>query len=223
MRSKEVIAEVVRGNANISSICLHKFSFDGDIQSRVGEFSSLEKEALGRAIELKFQKGIRFWDAFFDVCVNEGLPSERALQWGLHHNENRDFVRVGRERIVSGIESLSGDYALCSRIEAFDGRDLHIPLLDFKAKVSLQNSSLIAKVVKVLGLRGYVLSSGNSYHFIGRDLIGTDELVALLAKFILLHPISDKAWAAHQIIERCASLRVTKKRGLEPEFLGMVE
>jgi hypothetical protein len=44
--------------------------------------------------------------------------------------------------------------------------------------------------------RGYIVSSGQSYHFYGSDLLRTDQLVTMFAKALLYAPIVDRAWAA---------------------------
>lgn len=59
--------------------------------------------------------------------------------------------------------------------------------------------------------KGAIINSGNSYHFIGCDLVNEAELVDFLAKGLLYGPITDTRWIAHQIIERSCTLRVGKK------------
>lgn len=63
---------------------------------------------------------------------------------------------------------------------------------------------------------------GKSYHFISRTLSTKSELIEILAKFILLHPISDKSWAAHQIIEDSASLRISENMMYSPTFVQYI-
>jgi hypothetical protein len=96
---------------------------------------------------------------------------------------------------------------------------MHIPMLDFDLTSAPKNLGIIENILRVLKQRGMILNSGKSYHFIGYNLISENELLDLLAKFILVHPISDKAWTAHQIIERSASLRISKKYGSLPSYI----
>jgi hypothetical protein len=99
--------------------------------------------------------------------------------------------------------------AASSRVECAGKEDMHIPMLDFHCDVSAANDRRVRFITIALGLHGYIVHSGRSYHVYGSKLIATEELVTLLSSALLFSPIIDRAWIAHQIIERACGLRIS--------------
>ncbi len=58
---------------------------------------------------------------------------------------------------------------------------------------------------------GFLLQSGESYHFYGKGLLDDRALVRFLGQALLLAPVIDRAWIAHQLIEGASALRISKK------------
>ena len=79
--------------------------------------------------------------------------------------------------------------AASSRVELAGKEDMHIPMLDFHCKVSVENDRRVRFIASALGIHGYIVHSGQSYHFYGSALIATNELVTLISNALLFSPI----------------------------------
>jgi hypothetical protein len=223
MKSVDAIEELLRVNPNVSALRFFPFSTKTKLQERRPDLGAMESALVQRVLARKSQERIRFWDALLETLMNEGLSSTALLGEVFYHQANRDYLFVDRAQLRDFLSSRDDQcLALNSKVIMADGSSSHVPLLDFKIDSQLENCQLAEDCIVVLGLRGSLLDSGRSYHFIGSDLVTENEMLDLLAKFTLLHPISDKAWAAHQLIERSASLRVTAKGGQCPVIVRRI-
>jgi hypothetical protein len=155
------------------------------------------------------------------IFAEEGVVHEKILSEALYHQANSHYEYINRNQLDEFLKtSRETPLAINSKLIMNDGTSKHIPLLDFKlSSNNKSHDNLVKACICILGLKGYILNSGRSYHFIGSQLVCESELLDLLAKFALLSPISDKAWVSHQIIERSASLRITVKNGKEPYLI----
>jgi len=99
-----------------------------------------------------------------------------------------------------------------SAVALSSGPSMHIPLIDFHCPFGRENEELSACASKLLDPKGgYLLSSGQSYHFYGKSLLNEDELPAFLGRALLLSPIVDRSWVAHQLIEGACGLRISAR------------
>ena len=103
-----------------------------------------------------------------------------------------------------GILVVSSDVKLLSRERA------HIPMVDFRCPATGKNRELAIRACSLIDQAGgYLLESGHSYHFYGKSLLKPDEFLAFLGRILLLSPIVDRAWIAHQLIEGACGLRIS--------------
>lgn len=217
MNSCDVLNKVIKENPQINSVRFFSFLTSTKLQDRynieASEFSSLIDEA----IKLKRKLDVRFWHALLSLFSKSSQVDEKLVSHALYHQANSKYQYID---VVDAfnfcMHESGGSSALNSKVIMSDGGTRHIPLLDFKVKSQESNLCVVVAAVKALKLRGYILDSGKSYHFIGLDLVSESELIDILAKFCLLAPVSDSAWASHQIIERSASLRVSPRNGIHP-------
>lgn len=223
MNSTDVIRKIVSENPDIKALRFFCFSTFTKLQDRLQETDPAKSVLIAKAQEKKKSDGIRFWNALLSIFVEQRVFNEALLAEVFYHQPNRDFVYVDMTCLEDFLASRKvTPQAVNSKVLMIDGSSRHIPLLDFKVPSKQGHDRLVIDCVRVMGLRGYVLDSGRSYHFIGTTLISESELFDCLAKFVLLDPISDKAWAAHQLIERSASLRVSEVEGSAPTVIGKV-
>lgn len=223
MFSSDVIIELVRDNSSIKACRFFSFSTSTKLQDRFQQIDTLKSDLITKAQELKKKDGKRFWCALLSIFVQEKIHDKELLSEVFYHQANRDFEYVDRNGLDEFLaRAKTSPYAINSKVLMIDGSSRHIPLLDFKVPSKQGHDKLVADCIKSMGLSGYMLDSGKSYHFIGNNLVSESELINLLAKFVLLDPISDKAWAAHQIIERSASLRVNEVRESIPTVVCRV-
>ncbi|MBY8023456.1 hypothetical protein KW469_00110 [Vibrio fluvialis] len=214
---------LLKNNPNINVFRLFTFSFSNKVQDRIVDLSLCEKNIIEKSITYKNNNSTSFWEAFFTTSVKEKKLEQRIVKQAIHHNKNNEYIHVLSQDLLSFIQNNNYDnLAINSKVELECGSSKHIPMLDFKISTAPSNLKLVESVLSALGCEGAILDSGKSYHFVGSNLISQSELIELLAKFILFHPIADKAWAAHQIIEGSASLRVSNKYGKKPEIISYI-
>jgi hypothetical protein len=221
--SQDAIAFVLAQNASVQTLRFFKFSTRTKLQQRRREFDSGDAATIERALKRKAKEGLRFWEALLSDLVKEERSSRSLLSEVFYHQANRDYQYVERAAYGQFASGISTDgIALNSKVLINDGSSRHMALLDFKMPSKIANHKLAEDCVRALGLRGFLIDSGRSYHFMGIDLVTESALLDLLSKFALLHPISDMAWAAHQLLERSASLRVSERSGKAPSIIRRV-
>jgi hypothetical protein len=220
MNSEDVVQHIVASNRNIAALRFFEFTNKTKLQDRLTRMTAADREIVDRALHRKRQSHAGFWEALLCEMLETGSSSRTLITAIFFHQANRDYQIASRDEFRQWLSAhRSKLIALNSRVLMEDGNYLHIPLLDFKIAAGQQAHGLVGDCILSMGLRGYLLASGRSYHFMGVDPVTEQELLDMLAAFTLLHPISDKAWAAHQLIERSASLRVTAKGGVEPQVI----
>ncbi|WP_297480165.1 hypothetical protein [uncultured Photobacterium sp.] len=211
---------ICKKNPNINILRVFDFSFSNKFQEINEELTVDEFEAVKNCIKYKNKYDMSFWESLFILMKEGQTVSKRMLNHSIFHNENNKYINIKRDDFFDYIKTdIDGNVALNSKVVLKDGTVMHIPMLDFKIPSNKSNLDIVHNVIEMFNLDGLILNSGKSFHFIGFDLITENDLINLLSKFILLHPISDKAWAAHQIIERSASLRISKKYGKYPYLM----
>ena len=96
----------------------------------------------------------------------------------------------------------------------------HLLLLDFHITVSEENGRLCNAILAELNLSGNLFDSGKSYHFISDTLFKEEEFLNVLYNCLLFAPIIDRAWIAHQLIEKSCCLRISKKYNRFPILIN---
>lgn len=117
----------------------------------------------------------------------------------------------------------SWDLTLCSKVKMKDNSIRHIPQIDFWCPISSKNKNLIkTKLIEVLKITpGFLLNSGNSYHFIGTKLLSEKQWQYLLGLCLLTtepfkKSIIDVRWLGHQLMAGWSCLRIRASK-LKPE------
>lgn len=222
MKSWEIINRILDSNNFIFQAKVFKYSTATKIQDRV-HLTPEQLHWFQLGIERKAQTNSRFWDSLLTEFIKHKNFDELLLKESLYHQSNSNTFEFDKKEFINFINEANGEnVAFNSRVVLHNGDSKHIPLLDFKIRSDIDNHKIVISAIEALGLKGYLFDSGASYHFIGNELVEEVELIKILAKFVLLDPISDKAWAAHQIIERSASLRITAKGGNFPTLITEV-
>lgn len=223
MRNVKCYLEIINRNPKIDVLRIFRFSSNNKVQDRERNSSNRNMGIINRALYEKERKGSSFWESLFSLAEGGEVLDKCFMKNALFHNKNETYTHLTKVDFLNFISSdIHEDVAINSKVILSDGSERHIPMLDFKIKSNNQNLKVVKDVLHILGLKGYIFDSGKSYHFVGYNLITESELLDLLAYFILLQPISDKAWATHQILERSASLRLSKKYGQYPELIECI-
>jgi hypothetical protein len=171
-------------------------------------------------LEIRAKLGLPFWDAVLAATFGRGRPGFPVLEQALFHNSSpHRRVRVQSSRwSASHVGPILIDASrnrmvvLSSLVRLENGERKHIPFVDFHCPVSAANEDLCGHAASLLDPDGgYLLESGESYHFYGKSLLSEVNLYVFLGRVLLLCPIADRAWVAHQLIEGACGLRISAK------------
>jgi len=223
MNTLEVLSELLKNNPCISALTFCQYPRQKLLQERLS-LDQTEKYQFESAIKVRDSLHLPFWDAMMLTYFNIKNPSTQILKSAIAHNGNcntfttRDISRV--RTLIESDQSVS--FSFNSKVIFDDDSCRHVFLLDFHIPPSGENLRIVSDVLAVLTLHGYILESGESYHFIGRDFFSLEDVISLLAKSLLFSPIVDRAWIAHQLLERSCSLRVCRKHNIIPFVVGEV-
>ena len=219
MNSLEVIFEVLRGAPLIDYLSFHTFPEMKPVQESEPDWNEEERHMFVRALEFK-KMGMSFWDGIMLSTFNNPGYSERLLHQALRHNTHPLLTFVAKDNLSVWLEDHTRSIdtiALCSKVIMASGEELHLPLIDFHIPFFETNVRVVVSVCSMLGLYdGWILNSGESYHFIGAKPMCYTDLEQLLCKALMYTPIIDKAWISHQLREHSCSLRIGRKRGVYP-------
>ncbi len=171
------------------------------------------KPVFEKALKIRAQTHLPFWDSFNVSVFDTDLKDFDFLNEIKFHNTPKFTYIIQKEAVKDFLlEQKEQDYlTICSKVILSDGSINHIPLLDFHIPVNEKNEIICEAVIRTLGLKGFLLNSGKSYHFYGMNLIEETSLIDMLSHSLLFAPIIDRSWIAHQLIEKKCSLRISKK------------
>jgi len=175
-----------------------------------------ENTLINNALKLRANSCIPFWDALFSVCLTSGRFTDSLLAAALFHNGQGSMTEHVREAVESGIlESLTVgnqlNVALGSKVVLRENRETHLGLLDFHCEISDANTKIVHKICRELMPSGFlVLDSGDSYHACASALQSPPERIAMLGKALLVSPIIDAQYIAHQLQQDSSSIRISR-------------
>jgi hypothetical protein len=228
MDASAVIAEIVSRHPEIARIRIFVAHPAPLVQERL-HLSSDELSLTDAAMNLKEKYNLPFWDGILLSCFRAQQPPLRLLREAAHHNESSERTTVVERKAltVEYLQSLTQGFtnnrmlAVSSRVELFDGSQQHLPMLDFHCPASPETLRLSVAVARELGVGdGFMLESGDSFHFYGSSLIADNDLMKFLGRALLYAPIIDRAWVAHQIIESTCALRISARSNSDgPPFV----
>lgn len=224
MNTLDVLREIITNNKEIESYLFYYFPKQKLLQDEI-TFNKIEDIQFNEAIAIRNKYNLPFWDSIMLTYFNREETSDKILKCALRHNELKDGLWTNN--IDSIFNKLISDnninIAFNSKVKLKSRVYKHIPLLDFHIPISKTNQSIVNKVIRLLGFsKGYILESGESYHFIGTELLDDNELISFLSKALLFAPIIDRAWIAHQLLEKASSLRISYKHNTLPKLIHKI-
>ena len=226
MNTIDVLYAIGKQYKQIHFFLLHEFPEQQLIQQTITNWSLEEEEIFNYALHMKKQYHLLFWDGIMLGSINNTSYSPRFLKAALRHNDIKKFILIKIEEILVKHQTLINNYpriAVCSKVIMKDYSIQHIPMIDFHLPISNKNLLIIKDYCHILGLEhGFILNSGESYHFIGNELMSWNSLYKLLTQSLLLSPIVDKSWISHQLIEKSCSLRINKKHNIYPQVIAQI-
>lgn len=220
MNTIELLKSIIDWNPEIDYLTIHKFSYSQLIQDEITNWGKSEDMMFEYAIRLKSQYHLPFWSGIMLSTFDNKDFSKKVLTAALHHNPIKELSYIKSSDIP---DSFDNSIAICSMVLLKDGSEMHIPMIDFHIPPSSENLNVVKSVCKIMDLcPGWILNSGESYHFIGRKIATWDSIYEILAKSLLFNPIVDIAWVSHQLREKSCSLRVGEKKGRVPVVECMI-
>jgi hypothetical protein len=224
-----LLPTVLEGLAEGAECELAEFEVAGRMQRRV---SSVEvKELVATALERRRSTHAPFWNEVLALlqqraAQRDGLDEQATrlevldlasyhldLSTAAEHHRFRGNEVSARNALETATARLRPGRILALRSLCAGGParpDRHLQMLDFRVPVDDASQRIVESAVQAMGLHGWVLSSGRSYHFLGaHTLASSQELMAFLGRALLLAPVVDGRWIAHQLIEGQCALRVS--------------
>ena len=222
LNSIDVLNKYLENDTSIDNIHIMEFKSYKLIQERIDLNGELN-ETFNSALYFREKYNLPFWDGFNLNLFGKKLSDFDFLDNILFHNSSIKIENIKREDFSTILNSNFKEYtAFCSLVYV-NNLPKHIPVLDFHIPVSLNNKIICENVLRHLGLKGYLLDSGKSYHFIGNITIDDSSLKNLLYKALLLTPIIDRAWISHQLIQGYCCVRISKKYDRLPQVVSIIE
>lgn len=225
MTTIDIIKNVFLNNTGIDSVRLIGYDAQKDIKSEYASVWTDKDEAVyASAMKLRDQMSIPFWIAIMANCIGNVSWSELCLTASLRHHPIHFIADISARNIAS-LDRLAAEterIALNSAVLLADGSEAHIPMLDFHIPFSDVNTPIVTNICNKLGEPGYLMTSGKSYHFIGRNTFSYSDMVQFLARALLFTPLVDEIWIAHQLQDKSCSLRISKKHGIVPTLVHRI-
>ena len=223
------IESIVAKLDGVATIELRSVSSAPSLQNRARIGDDIVLDA---AKALSHDQGIPFWHSVFRLgAQSSGGVAYEIVQGALFSQESKhvEFVEAGEqfrlrlERAIDN-EPAEGMLLLASTIRLQDGSIAHLPLLDFSIKERWDGAQVSAeRVALALGVPGVLVASGRSFHFIGEVALSWNAYSDYLHRALLLTPLVDERWIAHQLRARQATLRLSPNAaGVWPTVISEV-
>jgi hypothetical protein len=174
-----------------------------------------------QALKLRREAGVPYWHAVILLAEREGIPLTKPMieAAGFHAGHatqpqrtiTSDEVRRGILRKMVHEVREGVVLATLSAIHLPDGEQIDIPMLDFRIKPSPASLVTATRVIEAMGISGYLIDSGNSYHFFGREPVSYERYNTHLLRGLLFAPVTDQRWITHQLIDGESSLRISPR------------
>lgn len=202
-------------------------------QARTGQDDPAQA-AFERGLELRASTGMPFWDAVLLCSETAALGTPRSVFDAALLHQPLPLLQSTNlpidSRLGARLEEETADVeeghvvALTSAITLRSGEVLHLPMLDFASKSRRPSArEAVEHAAGALRVPGFLVESGQSYHFYGQVLVDASALRTFLTRAILLAPVADSRWVAHQLLEQTCSLRISPTtRGGRPRVVSHV-
>lgn len=199
----------------VNKASLFSYKSPPKLQQRV-ELTEEENRLIDAALKLRSMSCIPFWEALMSVCLAGGHCTDSILTAAFFHNGQGDETEVSRADIECGkLESATNsgqaNVALGSKVILDNDEERHLGLLDFHCDISDNNTDIVNRVCRVLMPAGFVVvDSGDSYHACSIALQTLGERTRMLGKALLVSPIVDAQYIAHQLQQSSSSIRISR-------------
>lgn len=205
----------------ISELNFRTYLLAPGVDKRVSEKGIIDDAVLAKAEQFKRDFGGSLWDAVLRILMHKGnyLPESLLSRALVHKHDprersfnltNEEFITQGTAAIITNLRDDEG-LAISSRVRIRSGYSAHLPMLDFASEPTQANRKAVEYMLRAIDQPGVILNSGNSYHFIGISLLGSDEWLRFMGRSLLLAPLIDARYTGHRLYDGECYLRVFAK------------
>jgi hypothetical protein len=215
MEAAAAYRALLLNHTQVRDATLFQYDAPPHMQERIA-VTDAERELIEQANRMRKGTGIPFWEAIFATCAVEEQCTDPILEATFFHNGQGISEHISRRQIEDGvIESTARNtqrtVALGSKLAGAKGALGHMSFLDLHCEVSAGNHVVVHRVCRHVMPQGFlVLDSGGSYHACGVTLVSDDQRIQMLAKALLVSPIVDARYVAHQLLQDSSSLRISR-------------
>ena len=216
----DLVAALFEAHPEIQRLSLCRYCQPPTLREREA-LSVLEETVVERALALRGSSGLPFWDAAMAASMSSGIAPLALLDAVLLHQSHAGGeIPIARDEapaiaIAKQLRVLPAEAQLqvLSKVLLVEGSTAHIPLVDFHCPASESNEELALEVGTRLlpDVPFFLLSSGRSYHGYWSCLLDEADFLQFLGRCLLFAPIIDRAYIAHQLLERRSALRISPK------------
>jgi len=181
-------------------------------------------------VKMRQKTLLPFWDSALAQALQGSMDAHQIIDAALFHNTQPEvwhkIEAVNAEKYLDNLlsnEWIKSTLALSSGVTLSDGSRRHIPMLDFHIPPNDVTYATVVKCLNSLAVGKFaIVEFGKSFHAYGMSLLDAGGLKDFLSRALLLSPIVDTRYIAHQLRDNQCKLRVaaTPRKPTEPRFLG---
>lgn len=165
-------------------------------------------------IDIRQKHGIdKMWVSFYNPSQFKDVK---------RHDYNHD--RVGVDKIpLNDVEDAVWNTSKCAAVLSYAGdKDHHYMYYDFSCIPSIENMNKIKKMISKQDLTGHLVYSGNSYHFVGDQILYKKEWKDKMVESLYVgYDVIGSGYIGHRITSGYGTLRVNSN-DKEKSFIPVV-
>lgn len=194
----------------------------------------ISHKLLEETLELRCETGLPFWDCLMSKSLSTQTDFSFVAEEALFRNSaygktifiQREKLRDELPKLCSESNDSNFAMAVCSKVKLVDGSYAQIPLFDLQCRPEHCDLSIVHTTAeRILDGSYYIVSSGKSFHLYFRELLDEVSWRNTMYRSLLLHPIIDTRYIAHQLLDGECKLRLTPAsyKATQPVVLEFVE
>lgn len=227
----DTLQRLILSFPDIAAVTLASYAHLPMVQDRT-DLSVAETAVVHDAIAFRRERQLPFWDCVMLSISKSEDPMDVLLDAAAVHvslrgtdiSLNRDSISRGAlQDSIKRISVQTGETCILSEVVLSDGTVRHLPMLDFHCPPTTAGRLAAIAVCKRLFPAGAVLlKSGESFHAYGMNLMSVPEFFEFLGRALLYSPIIDRAYIAHQLIEKRCALRISGTKKPIPTTIDII-
>jgi hypothetical protein len=228
-RISSVLGLIFSANPTIESFTAAEYVDPPLVQERLAGIEN--SPIFKKGVKMRQETLLPFWDSVLAQALQGSMNAHEIVDAALFHNDQPEAShRIEAVNAEKHLDNLLSDewrgstLALSSRVTLSDERRRHIPMLDFHIPANEVAYATVVKCLNSLAVGKFaIVDSGKSFHAYGMSLLDASGLRDFLSRALLLSPIVDTRYIAHQLRDKQCKLRVaaTPRKPTAPRVLGI--